>query len=124
MGIKFQAHPRDDDSQIIIHVRMLDGEAALQQEALGIVGVNLLYGAFTFHHEPDLLVDSLLDGLSTSRVEIDMIRKAMAEARYNRKQAARLLGVTYDQLRGRLKRYAAELEQRPAGIISTRRTGR
>lgn len=73
MGIKFQAYPRDEDSQIIIHVRMLDGEAALQQEALGIVGVNLVYGAFALNHEPDLLVNSLLDGLSTSRIEIDMI---------------------------------------------------
>ena len=73
MGIKFQAHPRDEDSQIIIHVRMLDNEAALQQEALGIVGVNLVHGAFTLNHEPEHLVDSLLDGLSTSRIEIDMI---------------------------------------------------
>ncbi len=73
MGIKFQAHPRDEDSQIIIHVRMRDGETALQQEALGIVGVNLVYGAFAFNHEPEVLVDSLLDGLSTSRIEIDMI---------------------------------------------------
>ena len=46
MGVKFQARPHDQDSQIIIHVRMLDSENALQQEALGIVGVNLLYGAF------------------------------------------------------------------------------
>lgn len=76
MGIKFQAHPRDEDSQIIIHVRMLDGEAQLQQEALGIVGVNLVYGAFALNHEPELLVDSLLDGLSTSRIEIDMIEFA------------------------------------------------
>ena len=73
MGIKFQAHPRDDDSQIIIHVRMLDNDAALQQEALGIVGVNLVYGAAALNHEPELLVDSLLDGLTTSRIEIDMI---------------------------------------------------
>ena len=73
MGIKFQAHPRDEDSQIIIHVRMLDGEAALQQEALGIVGVNLIHGAFALYHEPELLVDSLLDGLTTKRIEIDMI---------------------------------------------------
>jgi hypothetical protein len=73
MGIKFQAHPRDADSQIIIHVRMLDGEASLQQEALGIVGVNLVYGALNLNHEPDQLVDSLLDGLSTSRIEIDMV---------------------------------------------------
>ena len=73
MGIKFQAHPRDEDSQIIIHVRMLDSEAALQQEALGIVGVNLVHGAFALNHEPEKLVDSLLDGLSTARIEIDMI---------------------------------------------------
>jgi len=73
MGIKFQAYPRDEDSQIIIHVRMLDNEAALQQEALGIVGVNLVYGAFALNHEPEMLVNSLLDGLSTSRIEIDMI---------------------------------------------------
>ena len=46
---------------------------ALQQEALGIVGVNLLYGAFFLNHEPDQLVESLLDNLTTRRIEIDMI---------------------------------------------------
>ena len=50
MGVRFQAHPRDQDSQIIIHVRMLDTENSLQQEALGIIGVNLLYGAFFHNH--------------------------------------------------------------------------
>src|ERR1700755_2980228 len=74
MGVKFQAHPRDEPSQIIVHVRMLDIEAALQQEALGIVGVNLLYGAFFEHHEPDMLIESLLDRLTTDRIEIDMIQ--------------------------------------------------
>ena len=73
MGVRFQAHPRDQDSQIILHVRMLDAENALQQEALGIVGVNLLYGAFFLNHEPDKLVESLLDNLNTRRIEIDMI---------------------------------------------------
>ena len=73
MGVKFQAHPRDEPSQIILHVRMLDVEAALQQEALGIVGVNLLHGAFFEHHEPDDLIESLLDRLTTDRIEIDMI---------------------------------------------------
>jgi hypothetical protein len=73
MGVKFQAHPRDQDSQIVIHVRMLDKENALQQEALGIVGVNLLYGAFFLHHEPEKLVESLLDSLTVARIEIDMI---------------------------------------------------
>src|ERR1700678_818917 len=73
MGLKFQAHPRDEPSQIILHVRMLDLEASLQQEAMGIVGINLLHGAFFLHHEPEALVESLLDRLTTGRIEIDMI---------------------------------------------------
>jgi len=73
LGVKFQAHPGDEDSQIIIHVRMLDGDNALQQEALGIVGVNLLYGASFLDHEPEQLVESLLDSLSIERLEVDMI---------------------------------------------------
>ena len=52
MGVRFQSRPHDRDSQIVIHVRMLDAENALQQEALGIVGVNLLYGAFYFDEDP------------------------------------------------------------------------
>ncbi|MBU6179159.1 MAG: TonB-dependent receptor, partial [Verrucomicrobia bacterium] len=73
MGVKFQSRPRDEPSQILIHVRMLDTEASLQQEALGVVGVNLLYGAFFLHHEPERLVESLLDKLTTGRIEIDVI---------------------------------------------------
>lgn len=97
MGVRFQAHPRDQDSQIIIHVRMLDTENALQQEALGIVGVNLLYGAF-MHHDPQRLVESLLDNLSTERIEIDMIEFSGIEYRHvdNRVMSLRLvqLGLT------------------------------
>jgi hypothetical protein len=73
MGVKFQSRARDEASRIIIHVRLLDSEAALQQEALGIVGVNLLYGAFFLNHEPEQLVESLLHKLTTQRLEIDMI---------------------------------------------------
>ncbi len=73
MGVKFQSRPHDEPSQILIHVRMLDTEASLQQEALGVVGVNLLFGAFFMHHEPEKLVQSLLDKLTTGRIEIDMI---------------------------------------------------
>src|SRR3954470_2850236 len=73
MGVKFQSHPRDEPSQIVVHVRMLDAEAALQQEALGIIGVSLLYGAFFLHHEPEKLMESLLDNLTTGRIEIDLI---------------------------------------------------
>ncbi|MDQ6936656.1 MAG: TonB-dependent receptor [Actinomycetota bacterium] len=81
MGVKFQSHQRDEPSQIILHVRMLDEEASLQQEALGIVGVNLLHGAFFQHHEPEQLVESLLDRLTTGRIEIDMIEMRGIEFR-------------------------------------------
>ncbi len=81
MGVRFQARPRDEDSQVIMHVRMLDKENALQQEALGIVGVNLLYGAFFLHQDPEMLLESLLDNLTTDRVEIDVIEFSGIEFR-------------------------------------------
>jgi len=73
MGIKFQSRVHDQPSQIVMHVRMLDAEASLQQEALGIVGVNLCYGAFFLSHVPEQLIESLLDKLTTGRVEIDLL---------------------------------------------------
>jgi hypothetical protein len=98
MGVRFQAHPRDQDNQIILHVRMRDSENALQQEALGIVGVNLLYGAFFMHHDPEKLLESLLDNLSTDRIEIDMIEFSGIEFRHvdNRIMSLKLvqLGLT------------------------------
>ena len=95
MGVKFQSHQRDEPSQIILHVRMLDTEAALQQEALGVVGVNLLHGAFFHHHEPEMLVESLLDRLTTGRIEIDMIQMDGIEFRSvdNRLMALKLVQV-------------------------------
>jgi hypothetical protein len=98
MGVKFQSHPHDEPSQIIIHLRMLDSEASLQQEALGISGVNLLYGAFYLHHQPERLVESLLDKLTTGRIEIDMIEMSGIEFRMvdNRLMSLKLvqLGLT------------------------------
>jgi hypothetical protein len=81
MGVKFQASPGDEASQVVVHVRMLDDEAGLQQEALGVVGVNLLHAAFFMHHEPEKLVESLLDRLTTGRIEIDMIEMRGIEFR-------------------------------------------
>ncbi len=93
MGVKYQAHPRDEDSQILIHVRMLDHENGLQQEALGIVGVNLLYAACFLHHKPEQMLESLLDNLSTDRIEIDMVEFSGIEFRHvdNRVMSLRLV---------------------------------
>ena len=76
LGIKFQAEPGADASEIYIHVRMLDKENVRQQEALGAIGVNLVHGTFYLHREPDILIRSLLDNLTWERVEVDMIRFA------------------------------------------------
>jgi hypothetical protein len=81
MGIKFQSRANDQPSQIVMHVRMLDEQASAQQEALGIVGVNLCYGAFFLSHVPNELVDSLLDNLTARRIEIDMLEFSGIEFR-------------------------------------------
>ncbi|MDP2809046.1 MAG: TonB-dependent receptor [Rhodocyclaceae bacterium] len=74
MGIRFQSQPREAPSEILMHVRMLDKESIRQQEALGMIGVNLIHGAFYLHDQPDRLLRSLLDNLTWERVEVDTIR--------------------------------------------------
>src|SRR6266436_1867313 len=74
MGIRFQAESGADASEILIHLRMLDKENVRQQEALGIIGVNLIHGTFYSSQQPEALIRSLLDDLTWERVEVDMIR--------------------------------------------------
>jgi len=74
MGVRFQSAPRAQPNEIIIHVRMLDQHNLQQQEALGIVGVNLIHGAFNLAKRPDALVAALVDGLTPGRIEVDMVR--------------------------------------------------
>jgi hypothetical protein len=74
LGIRFQTEPRGQPSEILIHIRMLDKENVRQQEALGIIGVNLIHGAFYLHRQPEQLIGALLDELSWERVEVGMIR--------------------------------------------------
>jgi hypothetical protein len=74
LGVKFQTCPRESPSSIIIHVRMLDPENVDQQEALGMIGVNLAHAAFYHHADPAELIGCLMDGLTSRRVEVDMIK--------------------------------------------------
>ena len=76
LGIKFQAESGAEPSEIYIHLRMLDKENVRQQEALGVIGVNLVHGSFYLHGQPEALIRSLLDDLTWDRVEVDMIRFA------------------------------------------------
>jgi len=74
MGIRFQSEPVSAPSQVIIHVRMLDQHNLQQQEALGILGVNLIHGAYAYHNDPVTLIEALMDNLSNDRIEVDMIK--------------------------------------------------
>ena len=74
LGIRFQHDPLTEPSDIIIHVRMWDKENILQQQAIGIVGVNLIYAAFNYVNDPQQLIQSLVDGIGTDRVEVDMVK--------------------------------------------------
>lgn len=74
LGVRFQAQPRGEPSQIIAHVEMLDGHTVDQQEAVGLAGVNLLYGAFYHQDDPSAMIGTLLDSLGRERLEIDMIK--------------------------------------------------
>jgi hypothetical protein len=73
LGVRFQEQPRGEPSQIIIHVRLLDESNVDQQEVLGIVGVNLLYGAF-YHRQPEKLIASLHENLAPNRIQVDLIK--------------------------------------------------
>ena len=73
LGVRFQSQPRAQPSQIIIHVRLLDEANVEQQEALGVIGVNLLHGAF-YCRQPEKLISSLQENLAPGRIEVDMIK--------------------------------------------------
>ena len=74
LGVRFQTQTRAEPSEIIIHVRMLEEANVDQQEALGVIGVNLLYGAFYYHAQPEKLISSLQENLAPGRLEVDMIK--------------------------------------------------
>ncbi len=40
----------------------------------GVVGVNLIYAAFHYNKQPEALIESLMDGLTRNRIELDMIK--------------------------------------------------
>lgn len=73
IGLKFQHQPMTPPSQITLHARLLDAENVRQQEAMGTLGVNLLYAAYYLHGDPHGLISSLRDELSRERIEIDML---------------------------------------------------
>lgn len=74
LGLRFQLRPETPPNDCIIHVIMHDNDGLMQQKALGRIGVNLIYGLYHYNNNPEVLINSLLDGLGQGRIEIDMLR--------------------------------------------------
>lgn len=74
MGVKFQTDPNKEPNVVIIHARLHESDALLQQATVGVLGVNLLYGCYFFYQKPKELLLSLYDNLVRDQVEIDMVQ--------------------------------------------------
>ena len=74
LGVRFQLKPKDKPCEIVLHLRLLDDTNPDQMDALGKVGVNLIYAAFFYRDSLHYFVESLADGLSGDQVEVDMLR--------------------------------------------------
>ena len=73
LGVRFQLTPASKPNDFVVHVKMLDGENKLQQQAIGVLGVNMIYGIYRYQNNVEILLQSLMDSLR-GRVSIDMVR--------------------------------------------------
>lgn len=74
MGIRFQLNPNTEPNECILHFRLLDNDVIQQQQAVGVLGVNLIYGCLYRYMNPEDIITTLMEELSSDRVEIDMFR--------------------------------------------------
>lgn len=73
LGVKFQLSPGAKPNELIIHVRLHDNDATLQQETIGILGVNMIYACLYYHDDPKKMILSLYDELDRDKIEVDMV---------------------------------------------------
>ena len=73
IGLRFQLAPEGPFNDCVVHVKMHDNDPIQQQISLGILGVNMIFGCM-FMREPEEIINSLLDGLTSRRIEVDMFR--------------------------------------------------
>lgn len=76
VGIKYQVGPNEEYNDIVLHIRFKETDARLQQETLGKLGTNLIYGAFYKYNQPRKLLRYLYDHLDKDQLEIDTINFA------------------------------------------------
>lgn len=73
LGIRYQTDADEEYNEIILHIRFHENDAVQQQQTLGTLGVNLIYGAYYKYDEPKKLLRYLYDHIDKDKLEIDTI---------------------------------------------------
>jgi len=76
LGVRFQTHPLGQTSDVVLHVNLQDQSNLHQQQAIGILGVNLLYAVFHHLGAPEEFLKSVAEDLPLTRIEIDCVELA------------------------------------------------
>jgi hypothetical protein len=97
LGVRFQSQLRGQPSQIIVHVRLLDEANVDQQEALGVIGVNLLHGTF-YCRQPEKLISSLQKNLPPGGIDVipSEVKRSRGAPRKCRQVAQRDVSTSLD----------------------------
>lgn len=74
LGCRFQTEPGGEYHDVILHIRLLDNDTILQQQAVGIIGVNLIYACFFYSDSPEIFLESLRDNIDQDRFQLDSLK--------------------------------------------------
>jgi hypothetical protein len=72
-GLRFQLQPGGPPNDILLHINMRDPSNVLQQEAIGVLGVNLIYAAFHQLATKESFFAGLTQDVVKERIEIDFV---------------------------------------------------
>jgi hypothetical protein len=73
VGLRFQLQPAGPPNDVLLHINMRDPSNVLQQEAIGILGVNLIYAAFYELQTEESFLAGLAEDVVKERIEIDYV---------------------------------------------------
>lgn len=82
MGVQFQTKPKGETNTIVLHVRMMDRHRLQQQEALGILGVNLIEAAFYQLKNPEKFIDCFIENIKKDQIVIDVLKFSGPDLRH------------------------------------------
>ena len=74
VGMRFQLNLESEPNEVILHIKLHDISHRAQQEAIGILGVNLIHSSYFHNHDLDEFLSNVVHRLPRDRMEIDMLR--------------------------------------------------